>query len=122
MTDEEFHNIVLSQTFEVLSKAIQLAHGNKMITAQRCRESIESKKMSAWEIAAGSRRSQSTRDLCSKNAQLMFSRAVRNALHQKVYNVNATPIVRALVYEKEARPRISYMGSRHPIISAKVAS
>lgn len=94
MTDEEFHNIVLSQTFEVLSKAIQLAHGNKMITAQRCRESIESKKMSAWEIAAGSRRSQSTRDLCSKNAQLMFSRAVRNALHQKVYNVNATPIVR----------------------------
>ncbi|EFO61977.1 Hypothetical protein GLP15_518 [Giardia lamblia P15] len=94
MTDEEFHNIVLSQTFEVLSKAIQLAHGNKMITAQRCRESIEAEKMSVWEIVAGSRRSQSTRDLCSKNAQLLFSRAVRNALHQKMHNVDVTPIVR----------------------------
>lgn len=94
MTDEEFHNIVLSQTFEVLSKAIQLAHGNQMITAQRCRESIEAKKMSVWEIAAGSRRSQSIRDLCNKNAQLMFSRSVRNALHKKLYNVDATPIIR----------------------------
>lgn len=94
MTDEEFHNIVLSQTFEVLSKAIQLAHGNQMITAQRCRESIEAKKMNVLEIAAGSRRSQITRDLCNKNAQLMFSRAVNNALHRKLYNVNATPIIR----------------------------
>lgn len=94
MTDEEFHNTVLSQTFEVLSKAIQLAHGNKMITAQRCRESIEAKKMSVWEIASGSRRSQSIRDLCNRNAQLMFSRSIHNALHRKLYNADATPIVR----------------------------